>query len=151
MLKRCLRCVECLVNEKQKPVHNFLKDYEDGKTIPFEEKQLDVLKLPALTIYSIEFRKHQNFCDFYNSELCVDDSLRNARYRFKAGSKKWFKCSFVIKNIQKSLYRGLQPIINSSYWSTATYDSIYFNDFIFKKRYCKQGNNKQYVWQFLAL
>ena len=40
------------------------------------------------------------------------------------------KCSFVIENIQKSLYPGLQPILNSRYWSTATYDSIYFNDFI---------------------
>ena len=73
LLKRCLRCDKCLVNEKQKAVHKFLKDYEDGKTIPFEEKQLDVLKLPALTIYSIEFRKHQNFSDICNSELCVDD------------------------------------------------------------------------------
>ena len=131
LLKRCLRCDKFLVTEKQKAVQKFLKHYEDGKTISFEEKPLDVLKLPALTIYSIEFRKHQNFYDFYNSELCVDDFLRNVRYRFKAGSKKWFKCSFVIENIQKSLYPGLQPIINSRYWSTATYDSIYFNDFIF--------------------
>ena len=36
----------------------------------------------------------------------------------------------VIENIKKSLYPGLQPILNSRYWSTATYDSIYFNDFI---------------------
>ena len=41
------------------------------------------------------------------------------------------KCSFIIEDIQKSLYPGLQPILNSRYWSTATYDSIYFNDFIF--------------------
>ena len=88
LLKRCLRCDKFLVTVKQKPVYNFLKHYEDGKTIPFEEKPLDVLKLPALTIYSIEFRKHQEFDDFYNSKLCVDDILRNVRYRFKAGSKK---------------------------------------------------------------
>ena len=130
MLKRCSRCDKFLVTEKQKAVHNFLK-HENGKSIPFEEKLLDILKLPALAIYSIEFRKHQKFYDFYNYELCVDDFLGNVRYRFKTGSKKWFKCSFVIENIQKSLYPGLQPIINSRYWSTATYDSIYFNDFIF--------------------
>ena len=88
LLKRCLRCDKFLVTEKQKAVHNFLKHYEDGKTIPFEEKPLDILKLPALTIYSIKFRKHQNFYDFYNSELGVDDFLRNLRHRFKAGSKK---------------------------------------------------------------
>ena len=57
--------------------------------------------------------------------------LRNLRYRFKAGSKKWFKCLFVIENIQKSLYPGLQRTLNSRYWSTATHDSIYFNYFIF--------------------
>ena len=122
MLKRCLRCDEFLVNDEQKSVNNFLKYYEDGKTIQFEEKPLDILKLPALTIYSIEFRKHQNFYDFYNSELCVDDFLRNVKYRFKAGSRKWFNCSFTIENIQKSLYQGLQPILNTKYWTTPTYD-----------------------------
>ena len=73
LLKRCLRCDKFLVTEKQKTVHNFLIHYEHGKTIPFEEKPLDLLKLPSLTIYSIEFKKHQNVSDFYNSELCVDD------------------------------------------------------------------------------
>ena len=36
-----------------------------------------------------------------------------------------------MKIFKKSLYPDLQPIINSRYWSTATYDSIYYNDFIF--------------------
>ena len=76
--KRCLRCDKFLVTEKQKAVHNFLK-HEDGKTIPFEEKPLDILKLPALMIYSIEFRKHQIFYDFYNSELCVDDFFKKCK------------------------------------------------------------------------
>ena len=131
LLKRCLRCDKFLETEKQKTVHNFVKHYEDGKTIPYEEKQLDVLRLASLMIYSIEFRKHQIFYDFYNSELCVKNLFKNVRYRFKAGSKKWFKCSFVIENIQKSLYLGLQPIINSRYWTNATHDSVYFIDFIF--------------------
>ena len=99
--------------------------------LPYEEKPLDVLRLTSLMICSIEFRKHQNVYDFYNSELCVENFFRNVRYRFKAGSKKWFKCSVVIENIQKSLYLGLQPIINSRYWTNATYDGVYFNDFIF--------------------
>ena len=131
LLKRCLRCDKFLETEKQKTVHNFVKHYEDGKTIPYEEKPLDVLRLASLMIYSIEFRKHQIFYDFYNSELCVKNLFKNVRYRFKAGSKEWFKCSFVIENIQKSLYLGLQPIINSRYWTNATHDSVYFIDFIF--------------------
>ena len=131
LLKRCLRCDKFLETEKQKTVHNFVKHYEDDKTIPYEEKPLDVLRLASLMIYSIEFRKHQILYDFYNSELCVKNLFKNVRYRFKAGSKKWFKCSFVIENIQKSLYLGLQPIINSRYWTNATHDSVYFIDFIF--------------------
>ena len=133
VLKHCLRCDEFLVTDKQKAVHNFLKHYEDGQTIPFEKKLLDILKLPTLTIYTIEFRKHKNFYEFYNSELCVDDFLRNVRYRFKAkaGSKKRFKYSFTIENVQKSLYQDLQPILNTRYWTTPTYDGVYFNDSIF--------------------
>ena len=131
LLKRCLRCDEFLVTDKHKDVHNFLKHYDDGKTIPFEEKPLNILKLPALTVYSIEFKKHQNFYDFYNSELCVDDFLRNVKHKLKAGSKKWIKCSFTIENIQKSLFQGLQLILNTRYWITPTYDGVYFNDFIF--------------------
>ena len=95
------------MNDEQKAVHNFLKHYDDSKFIPFEEKPLDILKLPALTIYSIEFKKHQNFYDFYNSELCIDDFLRNAKHRFKCGTQKWFKCLFTVENIQKSLYQCL--------------------------------------------
>ena len=131
LLKRCLRCDQFLVADKHKAVHNFLKHYDDGKTIPLEEKPLDILKLHALTTYSIEFRKHQNLYHFCNSELRVDDFLRNVKHQFKAGSKKWIKCSFTIENIQKSLYQGLQPILNTRYWTTPTYDGVYFNDFMF--------------------
>ena len=131
VLQRCLRCDKFVVNDEQKAVHNFFQHYDDGKTMPFGEKPTDILKLPALTIYSIEFRKHQNFYEFYNSELYVDNFLRNVKSRFEPGSKNWFKCSFVIENIQKSLYSGLEPLLNTRYWTTSTYDGVYFNDFIF--------------------
>ena len=63
--------------------------------------------------------------------MCVDDFLRNVKHKFKTGSKKWIKCSLTIENIQKSLYKGLQPILNTRYLITPTYDGVYFNDFIF--------------------
>ena len=106
LLKRCLRCDKFLVTEKQKAVHNFLKHYEDGKTIPFEEKPLDVLKLPALMIYSIEFRKHQNFYDFYNSELCFDDFLRNVRYRLKLVVKNDSNVNWLLKILKNLCILG---------------------------------------------
>ena len=53
------------------------------------------------------------------------------KYRFKCSSKKWFKCSFIIENIQNSIRSDLQPLLNIRYWTTQTYDSTYFNNFSF--------------------
>ena len=83
MLRNCVRCSEFLTSEKHKATHNFLKHYEDGKNIPFEEKLLDILKFSGLTIYSTDFQKHNEFYNFYNSEKCVDDFLKNVKYKFK--------------------------------------------------------------------
>ena len=69
------QCIRFLTTDKHKAVHNFLKHYEDSKSIPFEEKPVDSLKLPALTIYSTEYSKYKDFYNFYNSEDCVDDFL----------------------------------------------------------------------------
>ena len=88
LLSNCVRCNEFLTTEKHKAVHDFVKHQIDGKSIPFEEKLLGILKYPALTIYSIEFQKQSNFYDFYNSEKFVDDFLKNVKYRFKPSNKK---------------------------------------------------------------
>ena len=131
LLTNCIRCNEFLATEKQKTVLNFLKHYDDGKSIPFEEKPLDIVRYPALTIYSIEFQKHRSFYNFCDSQKCVDDFLRNVKYRFKSTNKKWFKCFFNIQNTQNSIRPALQPFLNTIYWTTETYDSTYFNDFTF--------------------
>ena len=130
LLKQCLRCSEFLTTEKHKSIPNFLKHYEEGKGVPFEDKPIDIVRFCGLTIYSIQFQKHKDFYDFFNSEKCVDGFLRNAKYMFKPGGKKWIKCSFTIENIQNSPYKDLRPIINSRYWTTPPNEGIYFNDFI---------------------
>ena len=79
---------------------------------------LDILKYSGLTIYSIEFKKYNNFYNFYDSEKCIDEFLRNVKYEFKATSKKWFKCSFIIENTQNSICPDLQPLLNTRYWKT---------------------------------
>ena len=131
ILKQCVRCSEFLTTEKHKSIHNFLKHYEEGKSVPFEEKPIDIVKLHGLTIYSIEFQQHKVFYDFFNYEKCVDDFLKNVKYKFRPGGKKWIKCLFTIENIQNSPYKDLRPIINSRYWTTPPYEGIYFNDFTF--------------------
>ena len=102
LLKSCVRCNKFLTTEKHKPAHIFLKYYDEGKNIPFGDKRMDIVRFPGLTIHSIEFQKHKEFYDFFNSEKCVDDFLRNIRCKFKPAEKKWMKCLFTIKNIQNS-------------------------------------------------
>ena len=130
LLKNCVRCSEFLTTEKHKATHDFLEHYKEGNDIPFEEKPLDISKFPNLLIYSIEFQKHSDFYNFYNPDKCVDDFLKNVQYRFKPNHKNWFQCSFYIENKQNSVTNNLEPLVDTRYWSTETYDSKYFNDFI---------------------
>ena len=62
--KNCIRCNQFLATRKEKAIHDFLKHYNDGKSIPFEEKPLDIIRYPSLTIYQIEFRKYNSFYPF---------------------------------------------------------------------------------------
>ena len=56
-LKNCVRCNKFLTTQKEKAVHDFLKHYDKGKNVPFEERPLDILRYSGLKIYSIEFNK----------------------------------------------------------------------------------------------
>ena len=100
--------------------------------IPFEEKPLDSIRYPALTTYQIEYKKYSNLYPFCNSEKCVDEFLLNVKQRFNATDKKWFKWSFTIENTQNSIRAHLKPLVNTRYWTTGTYDSVYFNEYIFR-------------------
>ena len=115
LLKNCIRYNEFLATGKQKAVHDFLKLYDEGKNIPFEEKLLDIVRYSGLTIYYTEYKKHSRFYKFYDSEKCVDDFLRNVKYRFKSTNNKWFKCSLNIENTQNSICPDLQPLLNTTY------------------------------------
>ena len=83
LLKSCVTFNEFLTTEKHKSAHIFLKHYDEGRNIPFGNKPIDIVRFPGLTIHSIEFQKQKEFYDFFNSEKCVDDFLRNIRYKFK--------------------------------------------------------------------
>ena len=114
LLRNRVRCSEFLTSEKHKATHDFLKHYEDGKNIPFEEKLFDILKFSGLTVYSINFQKHSEFYDFYNSEKCVDDFLNNVKYKLKSNEKNSFKCSFHIENKRNCVRSNLQPLIDTT-------------------------------------
>ena len=129
--KNCLRCDQFLTTKKEKAILDFLKHYNEGKDISFEEKPTDIVRYPSLIICQIGYEKYSNHYSFFNSEKCVDEFLQNVKYRFHVTSKKWLKYSFIIKNTQNSIRPDLQPLLNTRYWTTETYNSIYFNEFIF--------------------
>ena len=79
--RQCIRCDEFLVTEHHKAVHNFLKHYDEGKSIPFEDKPVEVQKHLGWTIYSIKFQKHKDYYDFSNPEELVDSCLKNVRLK----------------------------------------------------------------------
>ena len=92
----------------------------------FEEQPLDIRRYPALTIY--QYKKYSNLYPFCNSEKCVDEFLLNVKQRFNATDK---KCSFTIENTQNSVRTDLESFVNTRYWTTGTYASVYLNEYIF--------------------
>ena len=93
-LKKCLRCIEFIVDSKSKTEHDFLMHYKDEKEKPFEDKPLDILKLPNLIIYLIDYHKHKDFSNFFDSNQCLDDFLMNVKDKFQNSNKhkKTIKC-----------------------------------------------------------
>ena len=116
-LKNCIRCDQFLTAKKENLIHGFLRHYNKGKDIPFEKKPLDIIRYPSLLIYQIEYKKYSNSYSFFNSEKCVD---------FMPQVKNSLNV-FIIENTQNSNSTDLQPLLNTRYWTTETYDSIYFN------------------------
>ena len=114
-LKKCVHCDKFIITKKEKIQHDFIKHYNLGKEIPFEEKPIDIIKYPALTTYKTEFKKHHQQYAFNNSEKCVNTFLRNVKHRFQATNKKLFKCSFTIENIQNATSADFQALTNTQY------------------------------------
>ena len=109
-MKNCIRCKEFLPTKKEKIQHDFLKHYNDGKEIPFEEKPLDIIRYRTLTIYQIKYKKNSNLYSFYDSQKCVDGFLLNVKQRSHVKHSKWFKCLFTIQNQQLPISSNIQPL-----------------------------------------
>ena len=133
IFKKCLRCENFSYDKKAKTEHDFLNHFPERKEQPFETKPIDIRTLQnKITIYSIDYSKHKDSYNFFDSEKCVSDFLLNCRYNFKnTEQSKTFKCSFTIQNQQKSPIPNVPPSFDSRYWSTSPYESVFFNDFIF--------------------
>ena len=69
-----------------------------------EDTPIDVEKTANLLKFEITVNKHGEYYEFENSEEVVDDFFKNIHSRFKPSGLKLIKCSFVIENIQQSVF-----------------------------------------------
>ena len=131
IFRKCLRCGDFLSTESFKVKHDFLKCYNDGQKITLEEKPLEIIKTGNITSYEISVNKYHDYYNFGDAEQVVDDFLRNVRSRFKPKDEALLKCGFLIENIQQSVQENLRPIVNTRYWTTEPFETMYFNNYIF--------------------
>ena len=130
--KSCIRCHKFIPTNKFMIQHNFLEHYESGERKPAEFKSIDVIKNKDIMIYQIDFNKHSEEYNFYNSHEIVDDFLLNVSTLYKPKNKVLFKADFSIENIQNAsvVSPNTTDIVSIRYWSSEVYAGIYFNDLI---------------------
>ena len=80
---KCFRCGDFLSTEDFKFKHDFLKHYDDGQNVPFQDRPVEIKKTSAITSYEISVNKYRDYYDFENAEQVVNDFLRNVRSKFK--------------------------------------------------------------------
>ena len=130
--KTCIRCHKFIPTNKFMIQHNFLEHYEFDERKPAEFKSIDIIKNKDITIYQIDFNKHSEEYNFYDSHEIVDDFLLNIKTLYKPKNNVLFKADFFIENIQNAsvVSPNTTDIVSIRYWSSEVYSGIYFNDFI---------------------
>ena len=79
IFRKCLRFGDFLSTESFKVKHDFLKHYDDGQNIPFENEPLEIIRTNNITKYEISVNKSHDYYNFVDAEQVVDDFLRNVR------------------------------------------------------------------------
>ena len=98
--KVCIRCNKFISTNKFMIQHNFLEHYESGQRKPAEFKSIDVIKNKDILIHKIDFSKHSEEYDFYNSHEIVDDFLLNVSALFKPKNKVFLRLIFLLKTFK---------------------------------------------------
>ena len=92
-----IRCQKFIATKKYLSRHNFLEHYVDGEKKPAEFKTIDTRKYNEIIIYYINFEKHSNEYNFYNSQKLVDEFLFNVKSRFKPQNKVFLRLIFPLR------------------------------------------------------
>ena len=107
ILRKCLRCDDFITTRDYKIKHDFLKHYDEGQTNLYEDKPIDIIKLPFMTKFEISIIKHGEYYNFFNSAEVVDDFLRNVRSKFKPSVLKISKGPLLLRIFKPQLLKIL--------------------------------------------
>ena len=79
IFQKFLRCNDFITTNSYNVKHDFLKHYDQGQDVAFEDKPLDIIRSPHIIKYEISVRKFGDDYEFQNSEELVNDFLNNVR------------------------------------------------------------------------
>ena len=133
--RKCHLCQEFVLSNKAE--HDFVKHYGAGKKSDQISKPLNVVTLGDVKKIEITFKEHSLYYNFYDSAALVDTFLAHVKDLVPRNeyNNLLIRAGFSIENIQEALGDYSDPLVQTRYWTTETFESKSFNDFIsFKLR-----------------
>ena len=128
--RKCHLCQEFVLSNKAE--HDFVKHYGAGKKSDQISKPLNVVTLGDVKKIEITFKEHSLDYNFYDSAALVDSFLARVKDLLpQYENNVLFKAGFSIENVQQVLSNDYSdPLVQTRYWTTETFESKSFNDFI---------------------
>ena len=128
--RKCHLCQEFVLSNKAE--HDFVKHYGAGKKSDQISKPLNVVTLGDVKKIEITFKEHSLDYNFYDSAALVDSFLAQVKDLVPRNENNnlLIRAGFSIENIQEVLRDYSDPLVQTRYWTTETFESKSFNDFI---------------------
>ena len=128
--RKCHLCQEFVLSNKAE--HDFVKHYGAGKKSDQISKPLNVVTLGDVKKIEITFKEHSLYYNFYDSAALVDTFLAHVKDLVPRNeyNNLLIRAGFSIENIQEALGDYSDPLVQTRYWTTETFESKSFNDFI---------------------
>ena len=128
--RNCHLCNEFVFCNKAQ--HDFVRHYGAGKIVPQIDRPLNVVTLGDVKKIEITFKEHSPYYNFYDSAALVDTFLAQVKDLVpRYENNVLIKAGFSIENVQQVFSKDYSdPLVQTRYWTTETFESKSFNDFI---------------------
>ena len=128
--RKCNVCQEFVLSNKAE--HDFVRHYGAGKKVDEISKPVNVVTLGDVKKIEITFKEHSLYYNFYDSAALVDTFLAHVKDLVPRNeyNNLLIRAGFSIENIQEALGDYSDPLVQTRYWTTETFESKSFNDFI---------------------